>query len=478
MLMIWMWALLLPNSYAIPSQNALPSPGALGSLYIQNGHPLHETEGSVIDGVLTLGSYNFFGGPQADRQALLPSLAIDAKAFGRGSIVEGGAKLQAQAFFSQNVPYYVEVPEAYLSLSKNLTRFQIALGRKQEQWSRVDEFWKLGIWQPRFRWDYLEPQQVGLIGGFLKATLPWVTLDGFFSPIYIPERGAPIFFNNGTVTSPGPFFIAPSPTVRFEGADVATLYELKTPDLGQVLMHPGAGLQARFGKPAGPGFQGPWGSLGYAYKPMNQLLMGTDGKLKIDYVKATLYPRVLYHHLTSLEAGMETEWTAVWVSFLDERPVGDKPDSNWRIIQQVVPGTTVSATLEWKMGRWFHDQARVGLSYLRQWGGNAPDGGDVTGSSSLFEYRYPFQNAVSLGVRSPMFGERLGASARMIYDFSLAGLAISTDAQYSFLSGVRLSLGFDVLGSALPNSAPEFGSDLFSRFRGNNRIRAGVSYVF
>ncbi len=262
-------------------------------------------------------------------------------------------------------------------------------------------------------------------------------------------------------------------------------YQLQAPPVREILFQPSVSAQIKIAKDGHS--LGPWGSFAYAYKPMNQLLLGSsaygDAQVPANgtsgtVIPATLYPRLAYHHLTSLEAGLETEWTAFWVSFLDERPIVPAADPQWTVVQRVENASSVSASLEWKLGKWFNDQARVGISYLRRWGGNAPDGGDFSSSSSFFENRYPFQHAVSVGLRSPMWGDLLGLSSRLIYDFDLGGASISADLNFTPRAAWRLALGADLIGSSMSQSNAAFGEDFFSRYRGNNRVRAGVSYVF
>src|SRR5205814_9510507 len=61
---------------------------------------------------------------------------------------------------------FFEMPEAYVGTTREQSDLQIAAGRKLEHWNRLDDDWRLGIWQPRYRWDYLDPETVGLTGAF------------------------------------------------------------------------------------------------------------------------------------------------------------------------------------------------------------------------------------------------------------------------------------------------------------------------
>ncbi|NUM89196.1 MAG: hypothetical protein HUU37_08330, partial [Bdellovibrionales bacterium] len=85
------------------------------------------------------------------------------------------------------------------------------LGRKLHAWNELDSWWSLGMFQPRFRWDYLDEVENGLFGAFLEWRQgPW-NLLGYATAVSIPEQGAPFeLTDNGDCNTTSPWFSCPN----------------------------------------------------------------------------------------------------------------------------------------------------------------------------------------------------------------------------------------------------------------------------
>jgi hypothetical protein len=260
------------------------------------------------------------------------------------------------------------------------------------------------------------------------------------------------------------------------GKDTPVRYTLQLPEMRKLLLNWGAGVTARVGAEIGP-----WASAGYAFKPMNQLLLADDGDLQIRVDKsqiraeATVFPRVQYQRLVSLESGYASEPFNAWMSVLSESPLRDSTPATWTT-QETRPALLVSSSLDFRIAGAPKHATRLDLSYLRGWGGNAGDQGptSVVGVSS-FEARYALLNAVALGVKSPLLSHFSGQS-RFLYDIGHEGTVWSTELRYQAHSSWILGLGADLLTSE-QDEDPE-NSDIIGRFRANDRVHAGVTYVF
>ena len=223
------------------------------------------------------------GGPKGFQNTLQPELMGRLNGHQENWLLEGGAQADLLLMFngisqgSSSPSTYFELPELYGGTSLQEVPVQILAGRKLEHWSHLDEQWSLGIWQPRFRWDYLHPEEVGLTGAFLRVEQPLFRFVGLFSPIFIPERGVPISTDGGTFASDSRWFLPPPASVNLFGQNTPMQYSLMMPQLSSLLEHPGASVMARVGRE-----QGAWGSLGYAYKPVNQLILGETGLLQLN----------------------------------------------------------------------------------------------------------------------------------------------------------------------------------------------------
>lgn len=435
-------------------------------------------------------------GVQDAREKSYPSVHLNLHQVYRGSWMEatGHTGMQFTYHPSGHSAFFFEVPEAYLATSESLGPVQIKIGRKLEQWSSLDEIWEMGIWQPRFRWDYLRPESVGLGGVFLSVHQPAVQFTVMGSPGFIPERGVQVAFENGAVTSESPWFLPPPSEISVLGHKTAVSYNLILPRVSEVVRRPGVNVQLRFGEETGP-----WIAAAYAYKPMNQLLLAYDGYLQLNdqgdkKATATVFPRLLYHHLNSLEAGIRQSSFRASVSALSERPVRDKTPAGWTT-QEVEPALAVSPSVNFSLQGANDESAQIGLSYLRVWGGSAPDGGAggsfVSSGGSVFESRYPFAQAAQFNLQTNLaalhpswnWGRRINLDTRLLQDIRNQGTLLSWEMRFHPQSHLELALGADILGALGSDSHPDSAlsspsTNFIDRYRKNDRFHAGISYVF
>jgi hypothetical protein len=366
----------------------------------------------------------------------------------------------------------------------------VTLGRELHSWSRLDDEWQLGIWQPRFRWDYLHPMTVGLTGAFAHVDAGPVHLTGFASPIFIPERGASIDAAGGALSSASPWFISPPRVATLGGVATDVNYALAVPALREIVLHPSFALGARIG-----GQEGLWLGVAAARKPMNQLAYGVSGfyALEPQAIEATIHPRVLEHELVTVEGGYERAGYSAWLSFLLERPLRDDTPGDWTT-QEFSVARVVSPGVSLPLGR----DSSLALSYLWVSGGNAPDqsgtsgGGGLStgtpGSQSIFEDRYPFSNALRVRGRTSMAGpwhRRLSGESSVLFgrggqspvSGQGQGLIWSTELRLAEedARGFAIGVGADILAAQADS---QNNDDFISQYRSNQEFHAGVSYGF
>jgi hypothetical protein len=404
----------------------------------------------------------------------------------RTGLLDAGAQADLLLIFNRATdgsakpqPYF-EMPELFAGTSPEAAPVSLHLGRKLVHWSRLDESWELGIWQPRYRWDYLHPEIVGMTGAFLSVNTRYFQAVGFASPLFVPERGVPIQTRDGTFASDSRWFIPPPSMIQLYGEDTPVHYNLARPDLSSILIQDDLArnfsLMVRGGAESGP-----WASAAYARKPMNQLLLASNGYLRTSdsrpiFADATIYPHLAYHELASVEGGYSAERVDTWVSLLREWPRPEPTPAEWTV-QQVLPATSASASADIRVAGTQERPLSMDLSYLRRWGGNSGDmGPQASGNgASSFEARYPFQSAWALGVKSRPVN-MLSGSTRLTYDIGHRGALWSTEVRIHPRESWMLGLGADIL--SVPETQDVDGSNLIGRFRANDRVHAGVTYVF
>ncbi len=426
---------------------------------------------------------DYFYGSNSAGQSVFP--AFEAKGDGTvsGSVFAASAQGELTQVLLPGSDYtlpFFEFPEAWVGTSSKLGSVQVQVGRKLEHWNHLDELWGLGIWQPRFLWDELHPDQVALTGAFLSVDRPNFHFVAMGSPINIPERGMPVDIRSGQLSSPSPWFLSPPQQIMLFGQMTPVNYNLNVPSLQQIIFHPGLSTMARIG--ADEGKEGLWGSVAYAYLPMNQLFLSYNGMLGIhsnaamDAAEVSLLPSVLYHHLVSAEAGSQWGNFNAWVSVLDEQPVPDDSmvPSGWSS-QQVAPSLAVSPAVEWSPWGIRPDLPSIQIAYLEQWGGNAPDiGPQAPSSGSFFAPRYPFQDAGQISIKYPY--KDLMTWTKLLYDFGHDGAIFSSEIDWHVWKSWMVEAGVDLLatgsvGTPSPN-------DFIASYLMDDRVHGGLTYVF
>jgi hypothetical protein len=447
--------------------------------------------------VLGMEAQAYMYSPQTKTTEILPS--IYGKYKGQGELIlgiEGHASLQALAILPPaGSGFYYEAPELYAgSPVASASPIKVELGRKLEHWNLLDERWQLGIWQPRFLWDYIHPQEVGLAGLYLSAEAPGVRLVLYGSYLYVPERGVGINIQNGQLTSQSPFFVSPPSQITVLNVPTAIQYQLNVPSISSIIFRPSAGALLHVGEETGPWFQ-----ASAAFQPMNQLLESYTGILVVNGSEsapnngvANIYPRVVDHYLTSLETGYQQGIFSTSFSSLWDVPIQQTIPDGYTS-QEVSPAVSLSPSvdLRFRIPNW--GAIHTYVSYLVEWGGNAPDYSSNPNSSittaagaSAFDVRYPYQHAFMVGGEGGVPGasylgewaDHVSIGGRFLYDLDHNGTIISLDVRYQPFPRWQINVGADLLGSTEKLAAGTVPVDFIGRYQSNDDFRGGLSYAF
>jgi hypothetical protein len=216
---------------------------------------------------------------------------------------------------------------------------------------------------------------------------------------------------------------------------------------------------------------------------MNELLMSYEAHYSTAAkdAQATIYPRVAYHDVAAADAGFRWNRFSATLSGIADLPRDSIPDVPHRVSQNVENLYLLSPTLSLRP---FSDprEGAVSVSYLRVFGRDPPDVGNsedgfslADGVSSEFDSRYPFKSAFLLSTQFPEW-RRLTADFRLLLDVRNPGTIVSWNFSYAAARDWRLVLSTDVLSSYTGDSAD--GADFIHRYRENDRVTGGVSYVF
>ncbi len=437
---------------------------------------------------LAIRSYNYLEADELStngKPSIIPGLKIGAHKEFVGERFEGG--VDVDAFFSTRglKNSYFLIRESYIASSRHWSENQLTIGRRLQEWSRLDSSWGLGVWQPRSRWDNLAIEEMGLSGVFYSRKIPGLEVVAYLSPIFVPEQGSDynIDPNSGKVTSSNPYdLIPPNQALLKESNPVPVRYTLNKPNIVEdIILKAGAGALVRIGRE-----RGPWGRAAYGYKPYNQPLLSYDpfsvagGEKEL---RVNVYPRFIYHHVATLEGGYES---GIWGSEL--MFLGDFPVQESRIPihvnQEVSQALMASLAGHVQYNPFGRGRMTWTGSYLKRWGGSEPDSGSpfiVTGAHSLFEIRYPYREAVRLSWEYESPSSQWAFGQKITYDFPLTGMIWSGELGYRPEKNWKLNLGYDLIGvgpSADSSMAETGGTNWLSRIRQTDRVRGEISYAF
>lgn len=378
------------------------------------------------------------------------------------------AKLKAKDEYSQterwNYGDLFELHGGYCDDS-----YSVSVGRKLETWAAWDSEWKQGIFQPRYMENRLRSEEAGLTGIFLSTQGEDLGATLALLPAYIPDFGPHFYTKDNKFYSPNPWFHPPTDRFHLQEGGGTIRHRLEQPDSMSVVMHPGIAGKVEYSN------KKYLSRLSAAYKPLANLLLAFRGKAILEnqetYFQVTVVPRVVYDRVISWENSYrDSGWLySLGVAYDHPDDYGADPSLT---SQQVRAATIFSGAIERQFA---NDKSSVRLSVLKVHGGDAADSGPYASAETQFERRFQFYEAYSLGFRR-QFSSRFDSQLRVIYDRIQQGGVFSLTAGYNFTRGLRAELQADYMGLLSGDALVKDG--FFDTYRANDRIGAGVNYVF
>jgi hypothetical protein len=377
---------------------------------------------------------------------------------------------------------YVAAPQGYVTWQPPQAKgLSVTLGRKIETWSRFDREWRLGVWQPYVRWDYLHPIEQGLTGLFVSGKNKDVAITAFATGIFLPDQGPDFEVEDGEFHSSNRWFRQPGSRHTVFNQDRRLNYELERPAEKDIVLHAGYGLTLLVGNEK----SGAWLRTSLANKPINQLHIGIEGYHSISQTNhflesiAIVHPRVARHNVATVEAGYQQDSYAGWVSLTEESPHDPNLPKEWeesKLNPSRFFGASVMHRLPWQGFRrhWLKYSYMHVSEAVRE-----PENGVIEDDLESSLDRYPYKRVVGVEWDAPLLDrarQKLNFSVRYLYSIPEEGALLSAGVDYLPNPRTRWSLGVDVLGANREPGDEDAG--LMSLYRNNDRVMGGVSYVF
>jgi hypothetical protein len=397
---------------------------------------------------------------------------VTAASFQRnpGSI-NWAADVSAGTFFSLKQSYY-SLQELYVStpLDSSAT---VSVGRKKYDWTEIDRYWALGLWQPRYAIDALRPEDQGLTGLFFDYRGEKLQFLAFASSLFIPTIGPEVREEDGTIKADNRWYRPPS---RQSGR-ISLSYKIKTGDLWDLVRQDSFGLKMRIGDEE----RGPWLALAGGQKPVNDLLLQRCVRCVgiQNSAKFIVSPAVAHHRVFSADLGYQRENLKASLSYFEDRPQSVLPPTDFAG-QEFKPVRIYSAQADWSIKEFFSRPLQAQLAYLRIFGNESRDilSDGTADDVNMFTWRYRFDHAVLMRLAGPLTSIQarpLITKFSYTYDFQQRGSILGAEFQYQWNKTWSYLAGLDILGPDDPRSTSD---GFLNQFRANDRLYAGASYVF
>ena len=369
------------------------------------------------------------------------------------------------------------VSNAYWKIKTPSRHFQLSVGRELQDWSELDDFWHLGIWQPLARWDAADPITQGLTGVFAQISEKSFHMILFASGLFLPDQQPYYQVRNGQITSDSRWFRAPVSQVGFNNEPLNINYTIANVNASNVVFQKSFAVMTEFGHTSA----GPYLKTAYAIKPMNQFHLAENyqdipGENLAD---VTVLPMVVQENVLTAETGYrfgdngEFMVSDTWEHF--ENP---NVPSNYEQ-SQLVDSQYIGALYREDLNISSLESSNLGLSYVQRIEQTNPKTDTIIqGQVESSADRMSFSRLAGLQFRTQFWHEAdsgLGGELGYIYSLSDAGQWVHFLLQYQYNWHWTWSFAGDVLG--LPPS--NFSSTSFiSKYRGNSRLIGGLTYVF
>ena len=354
--------------------------------------------------------------------------------------------------------------------------FKISVGRKKVDWSVLDNYWKTTLWQPKYALDYLRPESQGLTGAFFEYARSDFQFVALTTPLFIPNMGVDIREEGGELKSDSRWFRQPSDKYDFNGRIKTISYDISVPETRSLVSRPGVGFNMLVGDKS----KGFWFNQSAGYKPINDLLLKREGYAQASEknVKVIVSPDVTYHSLISMDVGYSFDNLKVISSYIEDSPKSKTPIDDW-IVQNLEGMRGYSIMAENNIEDSLIKDLKIQLGYLRIFGGTISDI-NATGSRdsfTLFDERFYFYNSMLFkteGKLFRLFNREFTTKFSYLRDFNQSGSLVNTEFQFFPLKQWAVLVGGDFI--SVDNESDS--STFLNQNRANDRIYAGVNYVF
>ncbi len=424
--------------------------------------------------MLTLQQSQFLSEPSSSSQTPTWSvLSFEIQQDKKGTWATGISAF-AQATLQEDQGPDVSVSDLFLSRKLGAKHF--FLGRKRRPWSLSDEFFHIGLWQPMTRWDYFELRPQGLTGLFLgHQGADWFS-EFFVSPVFLPDQGPAFEINQGQFASSNRWFWAPQSSVGILKDQSKIFYILDKPSWDEVVFQFSAAGRWLWEPSRVHGF---WGQVALADKPVNQFHLRVDGRLdlKDQEVKVRVKPLIVRHTLATGEMGWRSMDQQISLAVHRDHPRVSKKGP-LEIDSELVPSWFAVLMGSQRLGFLGAPRTTLDGGYLKRFRDDIVANSLVSSKVESSYGRFDFEDLLHVGMSQNVSVSRIRewvVALRWWIAPEQRGSWLSASSSWKWTSDLHSQIKFDVLGTELSR---DDSAQFISRYRNNDRVMVGMTYVF
>lgn len=370
---------------------------------------------------------------------------------------------------------YLNVTEFYFNLSsqEDSSEPRFTFGRRNYMWSFVDQDWNLGLWEPVFKSNPLNPSAQGLTGIFMDSDIDSIHMTMFASPLYIPSQGPSFEIENGTFIKGNPWFRRPPETFRFSSEVSKIDYQFDRPKETQVVFQTSVGGKFQFNYLETQSI-----ALTHIYKPMNELGLSYNAILDISQDKGivSIYPQVVYHTLTSLESVNTFSDFKIGLNVTLDRPRNESAlwKEGWTR-PEFQEAQIYSQFIEWNYSK----NHKMGFKNLNIFNGEVKEVGEWGDARRpSISARYPYRQAHGVYLKDRWkLGRNEWFSAGAEYSWSNLNEFDILKAQASYTLNRNWKLDSELIFVDAKDTTVQNFNEI-AEYRNNDRFMMGATYVF
>ncbi|MBC7397330.1 MAG: hypothetical protein H7333_07790 [Bdellovibrionales bacterium] len=375
-------------------------------------------------------------------------------------------------------------PKAYALSSKNFyfgekdqsesSPLRFSYGRRLINWSKIDELWQLGAFEPLDSWDRLRSFSQGLTGVFAYTETRHFNYRAFFSYLFMPEVSPNIVVEDDQFVNAHPQAISTVPqSFNLLNRPTPLGYHLDIPPISKIIFRPSVAfmIETKHEYPVNVKFA-------YGFMPLNYFPVALQASLAIpiDQIVVELKPRLINHSLYNGEIAFEASdsWNLGFTVLVDQ-PMADAFPADY---------TTTPLSTAYHLSPWAQFQAgsfKLLVTQLWTAGGLDADVGPYANpGQSVFSSRLLYRNATQVAIRSDLADpspHHPTLQLKYVHDYSVLADWIAADFFYSIEPHLFFVIGGDII-SARRDVSPDRGAEFLADMRAIDRVRLGVNYAF